>query len=167
MEHTGRLAAGSAEGLPGDKAGDDIRAIKDLIARQFAALNWGPGKSADWDGFAADFFPEASLYPAARPAKRQSVAGFVDRMRDLAGTELRTFSERVLGTEIRVFGNIAVAVAACEMTENDAETNRSVEMMLLIKEQGAWRIVSQAWDTERASEHIPDHLVSPTTTSST
>lgn len=42
---------------------DDVRAIEALIARQFASLNWMPGTSADWDAFAADFSPDASLYP--------------------------------------------------------------------------------------------------------
>jgi hypothetical protein len=28
-----------------------------------------------------------------------------------------------LGTEVRVFGNVAVALAACEMTEIDAEVS--------------------------------------------
>ena len=32
--------------------------------------------------------------------------------------------------------------------------NRGVEMMLLIKEAGAWRIVAQAWDV--ASDLKPD-----------
>ena len=58
---------------------DDVRAIEALIARQFGSLTWAPGTPADWDAFAADFFPEASLYPAARPAKCQTVAAFVER----------------------------------------------------------------------------------------
>ena len=37
------------------------------------------------------------------------------------------------------------------MTENGTEVNRGVEMLLLIKNEGAWQSVSQAWDTESAS----------------
>ena len=127
-----------------DEQGDDVRAIKGLIARQFGSLTWTPETSANWDAFAADFFPGASLYPAARPAQRQSVEAFVERMRGLAGTKLRSFHEVVLGTEVHIFGNVAVALAACEMTENDGQVNRGVEMLLLIKDEGAWQIVSQA-----------------------
>ena len=145
-----------------DERSDDVRAIEALIARQFASLSWAPGTSADWDAFAADFFPEASLYPAARPAKRQTVEAFIERMKGLAGTKLRSLQEAVLGTEIHVFGNVAVAVAACEMTENGAEVNRGVEMLLLIKNEGAWRIVSQAWDMESPSKRIPVQLVGGT-----
>ena len=58
-------------------------------------------------------------------------------MKNLVGTKLRSFQEVVLGTEVRVFGNVAVALAACEMTENDGAVNRGVEMLLLIKNGGA------------------------------
>jgi hypothetical protein len=143
-----------------DEHGDDVRAIEALVARQFASLSWGPDKPAGWEVFAADFLPEASLYPAARPAKRQAVQAFVERMRGLAETKLRTFEEAVLGIEVRVFGNVAVAVAACETTENKADVNRGVEMLLLVKDEGAWWIASQAWDTEGPSRQVPEHLVS-------
>ena len=79
-----------------DEHRDDVRAIEAVIARQFASLSWAPGTSADWDAFAADFFPEASLYPAVRPVKRQTVEAFIERMKGLAGTKLRSFQEAVL-----------------------------------------------------------------------
>jgi ketosteroid isomerase-like protein len=145
--------------MQADEHGDDVQAIEAVIVRQFASLSWTPGTSADWDRFVADFFPEASLYPAARPAKRQTIEAFIERMKDLEGTKLRSFEEAVLGTEIHVFGNVAVAVAVCEMTENGAEVHRGVEMLLLIKNAGAWQIVSQAWDTESPSQPIPMRLL--------
>jgi ketosteroid isomerase-like protein len=145
--------------MEADAHRDDVQAIEAAIARQFASLCWTPGTPADWAGFAADFFPEASLYPAARPAKRQTVEAFIERMKGLKGTKLRSFAEAVLGTEIHVFGNVAVALAACEMTENNADVQRGVEMLLLIKNEGTWQIVSQAWDTESPSQPIPMRLL--------
>ena len=139
-----------------DQTGDDIRAIKALVARQFASLTWTDGDGGDWVAFAADFASDASLYPAARPARRQTVAEFIARMQGLAGTTLRSFHESVLGVEVRVFGNVAVAFAAGAMTENGAQPNRAVEMLLLVKDNGAWRIVAQAWDGERPAQRIPD-----------
>src|ERR687893_540404 len=97
-----------------DDRSEDERAIGAIVARQFASLDWTPGTSADWDAFSADFLPDASLYLAARPVQRQSIAGLVERMKGLAGSKLRSFREAVLGTEIFAFGNVAVAVAACE-----------------------------------------------------
>lgn len=137
----------------------DVQAIEALIARQFSSLSWTFGGTGDWDTFAADFFAEAALYPAARPAKRQSVPEFVERMKGLAGTKLRSFGQAVLGTEIRVFGNVAAAFAVIEITENGTEVNRGAEMLLLIKSEGVWQIASQAWDTERPSRRISSQLV--------
>jgi len=134
---------------------EDHRAIQSIIARQFNSLDWAPGGSGDWDTFASDFFPGASLYPAARPAKRQTVDEFLERIKALAKTKLLTFKEALLGHQIIVFGNVAVAVAGCELTENNTEVNRQVEMMLLVKDGNAWQIVAQAWDTESPSKPLP------------
>jgi hypothetical protein len=87
------------------------------------------------------------------------VEAFVERMQELVGTTLRSFHETVLGTEVQVFGNVAVAVAACEVLENGTDVNRSVEMMLLVKDEGVWRIVSQAWDSESPTKPIPASLL--------
>lgn len=138
---------------------EDTQAIGALIARQFASLTWTLGSTGDWDAFAADFLAGAALFPAARPAKRQSVQEFVERMKGLAKTKLPSFKQVVRGTEIRVFGNVAVALAVVEITENGTEVNRGVEMLLLVKNEGAWRIVAQAWDTESPAKPIPSHLV--------
>lgn len=138
---------------------DDIQAIETVIARQFGSLNWTPETTGDWSAFAADFHPDARLYPAARPARSQSVDTFVARMKGLAGNELRSFRETVLGSDIRVFGHVATAAVACEMIENDVEVSRSVEMLLLIKTEGVWHIVSQAWDKAVDAQPIPSDLM--------
>jgi ketosteroid isomerase-like protein len=139
--------------------GEDVQAIEALITRQFASLDWTPGAPANWDAFAADFLPDAPLYPAARPAKAQSVQAFTERMKGIAGGKLRTFHESLAGVRVHVFGNVAVAVAVCEMTENEADVKRSVEMLLLVKTEGAWRIAAQAWDPETPEKPIPAELL--------
>lgn len=141
----------------GDDA--DRQAIEAAIARQFESLNWAPGAPANWAAFAADFHPDAALYPSARPAKLQTVAEFTARMEMLARTDLRSFAEQIVGSDIRIFGNVATAIVVCEMTENGTTINRNVEMMLLVKTGGAWQIVSQAWDAETPARPIPGSLV--------
>ncbi|HJS33305.1 MAG TPA: hypothetical protein VJ924_15025 [Alphaproteobacteria bacterium] len=139
---------------------DDITQIEAMIRRQFGSLCWTPERGADWNSFAHDFSAEAVLYPASRPARSQSVDAFMARMKDLSQTTLRSFRERMLGAQIRTFGNVAMAAAACEITENDAEVTRGVEMMLLIKDAGAWRIVAQVWDTAKNGASLPEDLLS-------
>jgi hypothetical protein len=80
-------------------------------------------------------------------------------MKGLATTKLRSFKEAPLGCKIRIFGSIAVAVAVCQLTENETQVTRGIEMMLLVKTESRWQIVSQAWDTEGESKPIPADLL--------
>ena len=136
----------------------DEEAIRAIIERQFGSLNWNPTMPANWDAFLQDFLPDASLYPAARPARSQKPEEFVERMKGLA-TKLRSFKEASLGCNIRIFGSIAIAVAVCQITENDTQVTRGIEMMLLVKTDSRWQIISQAWDTEGESKPIPADLL--------
>ena len=137
----------------------DKDAIRAIIISQFASLSWGEARAPGWDDFAGDFLAGASLFPAARPAKTIGVGDFVERMRKLSETSLRAFDETVLGVDIHVFGNIAIAAAGAEMIENGAETSRSVEMLLLVKTEGQWKIAAQAWDKASEANPLPDTLV--------
>ncbi len=138
---------------------DDIRAIENVITRQFGAMNWSADSPPDWTAMAADFHADAALFPASRPARPVTVTTFVERMAGLASSSLTEFAQRVLGTEIRVFGNVAVAMGACENVENGTKISRGVEAMLLVKDGGDWRIVAQAWDMEDGSKTVPEHLL--------
>lgn len=144
---------------------EDVRAIKALIARQFACMNWAPGSTGNWAAFEADFVPDATVYPAARPLTPQSVDAFVARMKDLSETALRSFRQRMLGATVHVFGNVAIALGACENVENDGDVARGVESFLLVKDAGTWRIAAQAWDLETVANQIPAYLTSVDTPS--
>ena len=91
--------------MQADTHEEDTRAIQELVARQFASLNWSPEASADWHAFAADFHSEATLYPAARPPRAQTVEAFLERMKGLAETKLRSFQEAALGAMSRQAGS--------------------------------------------------------------
>lgn len=133
-----------------------MEAIRSIIAVQFQCMDWEPGRPADWARFASLFFPESTLIAAARPAKRQSIEAFVERMKGLeANGMLRSFRERMLGSAIHVFGNVAVAIAACEMVENELEITRDVSGFLFIRDGGEWRIAGQAWDLETPEKPVP------------
>jgi hypothetical protein len=138
----------------------DVRAIRELIHRQFASMTWKTGGSPDLRLFKDDFLADAVLYPSARPLSAQSIEEFGVRMRELARTSLQSFHERVMGTKVHVFGGVAIAVVACENTENGSEVNRNVEMMLLVKDGGRWKIAAQAWDREAANRQLPSDFLS-------
>jgi hypothetical protein len=137
----------------------DLRAIRDLIDRQFTSMSWSAAAGPDTTTFKSDFLPGAPLYPSARPVSVRSLDEFTERMGELAQTTLTSFHERVIGTKVLVFGNVAVVAVVCENTENEGEVNRNVEMMLLVKSEGRWKIAAQAWDMETNSAPIPDELL--------
>ena len=146
-----------------DETGD-VSLIREIVATQFRSLAWTRDNDANWSGFAQGFLPDARLFPAARPVRPQTIGQFMDRMKALrAERKLASFQETPLGCTVQVFGNVAVAFAACEMLENDSILTRDVSAILLVRDAGAWRIVAQAWDVETGSNRIPDDLAQPRT----
>lgn len=137
---------------------DDTQAIRALIANHFHGLRWSQSEPIDWATFSADFVPDASLFPAARPATRQTLETFVARMNGVAQNKLRSFEEKTLGMQILRFGNVAVALSASEMIENGSERNHDVSGYLLVKDAGKWRIAAHAWDHASEQMPVPEHL---------
>lgn len=125
----------------------DQAAIATLIASQFSSLNWDRSDDADWPGFEASFTDWALLVPSARPVSPQSPRAFKNRMQRLREEDrLQTFSEQGVGVCIFVFGNVAIAAAGCEMTENKKVITRDVSLFLLVRTENRWLIAAQAWD---------------------
>jgi hypothetical protein len=142
-----------------DSEGAEVSAIKQVIGRQFRSLSWNREKDADWNGFANTFLPGASLFPAARPVQPRTVDQFVERMKRLRTEgKLGTFEETPLGCKVHVFGNVAVAFAACEMLENGSTVTRDVSATILVRDNDVWRIAAQAWDIESEACKIPADL---------
>ena len=145
--------------MPEEPEPDDVAAIRQIIARQFQSFDWTPDTKPDWQTFESDFMDGATLIASARPAKRQSIGSFIERMNELRTGALRSFKEALLGCEVMVFGNVAVALAACENLENGSDITRNVEALLLVKDDGTWQIAAQAWDTESPGKTIPENLL--------
>lgn len=137
----------------------DVFAIKQLMRRELS-LSWSRDKDGDWEAFANAFVPGAALFPAARPAKLQTLDQFVERMEQLrADGKLHSFEVTPLGCDVQVFGKVAVALAACRLLENGSIINYEVNATVLVHEVDSWRIAAQAWDVESSSHTIPDRLL--------
>ena len=145
--------------MPTEDQNEDVQAIKNILARQLEYITWSASKDSNWAEFADDFLPDASLFGAARPVQSQTVAAFVDRMKSLSRSGLKSFEQTMLGAEIHVFGSVAIAFGVCRNLENGTEETRGIEAYLLVKDDGIWRIASQTWDTENDSQKIPDYLL--------
>lgn len=133
--------------MPSTEISRDEDVIRALIKAQFDSIDWAPGRDADWGTVHRGFEQGAQLWPARRPARPQSSADFTDRLRQLRdeGT-LESFTEKGAGCHVWVVGNVAIALAGCEMVENGSKITRDVSGFLLVKDGGEWRIAAQAWD---------------------
>lgn len=137
----------------------DRDAIEALIRAQFAALSWAPGSVPDYRPLLDGFLADAKLYPSRRPLAPQTPAAFCSRLDGLRTSgALTRFSERVSGLEVAIFGRVAVAMAGCEMLENDDTVTRDVSAFLLVKDDEGWWIAAQAWDVERPDLTISARL---------
>ncbi|NER80860.1 MAG: hypothetical protein F6K42_15080 [Leptolyngbya sp. SIO1D8] len=118
-----------------------------MIQSQFESLHWSVTHVPDWQTFTAGFFPEAQMFPAARPVQAKIISDFVARMELLRtnGT-LTTFTEEAGSIHVWVIGQVAVAIAGCQMVENKQTVTRDISVFLLIKDQSTWRIAAQGWD---------------------
>ncbi len=136
---------------------DNKGAILGVIRQLYEALNWNDTKAPAWDAFKSCFHETARLYPSARPLDALSVDSFVDRMdAQRKNGNLAVFSEAMLGEDVLVFGNIAVAFSAYETTMNGGDRSRGLNAFHLARDGEAWKVLSLAWDNETADQPLPD-----------
>ncbi|MYH58777.1 MAG: hypothetical protein F4145_12470 [Boseongicola sp. SB0675_bin_26] len=125
----------------------DEMEIRELISRQFECLNWSPDEDADWDGLVDGFVAGATLFGAKRPASPQTPEEFAERMKALRDNQgVLEFAEKGICCEVFVIGNVAIAAAGCEMTENQTDVTRDISCFLLVKNPEGWRVAAQGWD---------------------
>ncbi len=140
-------------------AEDDVKAIQALIADGFDAISWSPETPPDWGRFFGPYLPGAQMVPSARPPAFTDPDTFRARMtgqRD--GGDMVDFEEEMLGCDVRVFGNIAVATAAFKARINKSGEGQGVNMYLLVKDEGTWKVASVAWDNASDTQPIPADL---------
>lgn len=132
-------------------------AILDVIRTLYQALNWGPDKAPGWEAFKSCFHESARLYPSARPMEAVSVDAFVERMdAQRKNGNLASFSETMLGEDVLVFGNVAVAFSAYETLMNDGDTSRGLNAFHFAHDGNEWKVLTLAWDNASADLPLPD-----------
>ncbi|MDT9598797.1 nuclear transport factor 2 family protein [Sphingosinicella rhizophila] len=140
-----------------DRSADEAR-ILEIVDTMFDAISWSEGSPPDFDRFSAAVMAEAVLVPAARPAATTDIASFVKRMSGLhADGAMKTFTEKATKTQIRIFGNIAVAIGGFEAIA-DGSPGRGANVFLLVRDAGDWRIAAMAWDNESVDNPLPEDL---------
>lgn len=60
---------------------------------------------------------------------------------------LKIFCEKGVGWHVWAVGNVAVALAGCEKTENGERIMREISTLLPVKDPEGLKIAAQAWDS--------------------
>ncbi|WP_298914104.1 hypothetical protein [uncultured Roseobacter sp.] len=121
--------------------------IAKLIATQFRSLCWNEDTPPDTQALTGTYLQGAQLFASARPARGQTAEEFGRRMRALRESgRISVFEEKGVGLHIWVTGNVAVAMAGCEMHENQEDVTEDISAFLLVKNPDGWAIAAQAWD---------------------
>ena len=121
--------------------------IANLIATQFRSLCWTEDTPPDTQALTGTYLPGAQLFASARPARAQTAEEFGTRMRELRESgHISVFEENGVGLHIWATGNVAVALAGCEMHEDRRDVTEDISAFLLVKNPGGWAIAAQAWD---------------------
>jgi hypothetical protein len=139
---------------------DDVQAIARLLENAFDAISWTPEKAPDWATFFAPYLDGANLVPSARPAVLTDPDTFRTRMdaqRDDGA--LSHLEEQSAGLFVKVFGSIAIAANAFRGQVNRSAEIGGVNMYLLVKTDGGWKIACVAWDNSSPDQPIPEEFL--------
>ncbi|MBA4801025.1 MAG: DUF4440 domain-containing protein [Euryhalocaulis sp.] len=140
----------------------DEEQIRAAVTEMYAMVS-GPAGPRDWSKQNEVFHPDSRqirtgigedgrMWAQAfdRDAYRENVEPFFEKT---------AFYEIELGSEVRIFGNIAHVWSAYEArTALDDETpeRRGINSIQLLKDpDGKWRIISMIWDNEREGLSLP------------
>ncbi|QIB66461.1 hypothetical protein [Kineobactrum salinum] len=135
---------------------DDLKAIKALCPRLYAAVGWGAGTLPDWQAFRACCHPQAVLAPlSSGSASTIGVESFVAAMEEQrASGTLTDFSETELANSVEAFGNVA-SVRSSFVTVLNGEQRRGVTFAQIVRHDNNWLILSAIWDNESETLQLP------------
>jgi hypothetical protein len=145
----------------GDKA-----EVEQAVAALYASVTMAPGTSPDWDSVRTMFIPEAII---VMRTSRETMSVFdldawIQDFKDaIVKWEMnrRGFEERLLKTDILVFGDIAHCFAvyrASFLSGENLPSNIGLDSIELVRRDGRWLIVSITNEVELPGRTLPEHL---------
>lgn len=154
------LAAGSAA----NNEDTDRAAVEAVVESIYKTISFEPGGEPDWAGFRALMAPGAILTPV-RQGGLMSVEDFIARFQEAITVAdnpfaARGFIERQLHAVTEIYSGVAHVFSTYETTYADGVMiGRGINSIQLARIEGAWRIVSIAWDDEFSGEKIPSEYL--------
>jgi hypothetical protein len=152
------LAAPQVRAADTDSIDSITKAVYDVIS--------GPAGPRDWARFRSLFADGARLIAiritAGRPAP--SVMTVDDYAKNAgANFEKNAFYEAEAARRVESFGNIAHVFSTYESRRAPGEKPfaRGINSFQLVKDGGAWKVMTILWDSEREGSPIPEKYLPP------
>lgn len=136
----------------------DKQEIGQIIADLFEAISWTRDSPPDWDNFAQPYLDKALLFPSARPVSSKTLEEFIAMMQGQYPEKMHTLQEDVIRNEVRVFGNLAMALSSYSANINGEPAGRGVNGFLFLRDDGKWKIGAMCWDNESEDNPLPEAL---------
>ena len=152
--HAATYAAPQARPADTDSQESVVRAVYAVIS--------GPAGPRDWVRFRGLFAPGARLITMRAGADGVPAAAVMtpDEYAARAGAnfEKNAFFESELARRVEAFGNIAHVFSTYESRRAPGEKPfaRGINSFQLVKEGAAWKVMTILWDSENASQPIPE-----------
>jgi len=138
---------------------------EDVVKALYRRVSFEAGKNVDWDQVKAMFIPEAVIVLRTSRAAMTVFDrdGFVrDFVRFITEAKLenRAFEETILAIKTQETGEVARATVhyAARIPSAGQPAQQGVDVFLLMKKDGAWRIVSIVNEIVRPGVPVPEEV---------
>jgi len=153
-----QAAQPAAQTAPAGGAENVVRALYRLVT-------FDAGKNVDWEQVKALFIPEAVIVlRASRTSmnvlnRNTFVDDFVRFIRE-ASLEDRAFEETIVAIKTQETGDVARSTVhyAARIPSRDRPAQHGIDVFLLMKADGRWRIVSIVNEIVRPGVEVPEEL---------
>lgn len=151
-------AAQAAQAVPAGGAEEVVRSL-------YRMVTFDAGKNVDWEQVKALFIPEAVIVlRASRTSmnvlnRNTFVDDFVRFIRD-AKLEDQAFEETIVAMKTVETGDVARSTVhyAARIPSRDRPAQHGIDVFLLMKADGRWRIVSIVNEIVRPGVDVPDEI---------
>jgi len=168
------LAAMVCIGVPGEAAGQAAApagqaaragSAEDVVRSLYRMVTFDAGKNVDWEQVKALFIPEAVIVlRASRTSmnvlnRNTFVDDFVRFIRE-AKLEDLAFEETIVAMKTVETGDVARSTVhyAARIPSRDRPAQHGIDVFLLMKTDGRWRIVSIVNEIVRPGVDVPEEL---------
>jgi len=138
---------------------------EDVVRALYRLVTFDAGKNVDWEQVKALFIPEAVIVlRASRTSmnvlnRNTFVDDFVRFIRE-ASLEDRAFEETIVAIKTQETGDVARSTVhyAARIPSRDRPAQHGIDVFLLMKADGRWRIVSIVNEIVRPGVEVPEEL---------